>query len=157
MRFEGGRERRGGGRFGERRERSGGYGGGRGGGFGGGGGGGFGGGGGGGGFREAPVHPGEEYDVTITDVAAKGDGIAKIQGFIVFVPGTSSGETCRIRIRDVRSRFATADKVGAAESLQESEVPQERGKEEKPSESETTDEEVVGDEASGEEGGEAGE
>jgi len=149
-RFEGGRERRGGGRFGERHEYGGG--GGRSGGFGGGGGGGFGGGG-GGAFREAPVHPGEEYDVTITDVAAKGDGIAKIQGFIVFVPGTKSGETCRIKIRDVRNRFATADKVGAAESLAESEVPAGRA-EEKPSESEATDEEATGEDEEAEEEGE---
>ncbi|MFH1750102.1 MAG: TRAM domain-containing protein [Candidatus Micrarchaeota archaeon] len=80
-----------------------------------GGGGGFGGGG-GGGFsqREAPVKSGEEYDVEITDIAAKGDGICKIQGFIIFVPGASKGERCRIRINEVRNRFALAQKVGEA-------------------------------------------
>lgn len=53
-------------------------------------------------------------DVTITDIAQKGDGIARVEGFIIFVPGASKGETCRIRIRDVRPRFGIADKVGAA-------------------------------------------
>ena len=101
----------------------GGYGGGGGrdrGGFGGGGRdrGGFGGGGGGGGFaqREAPVKSGEEYDVEITDIAAKGDGICKIQGFIIFVPGASKGEKVRIKINEVRNRFAIAQKTGDAQS-----------------------------------------
>ena len=70
----------------------------------------------GGGFeqREAPVRPGEEYDVQITDVAQKGDGIAKVEGFIIFVAGASKGENCRIRIKDVRRRFAVGEKVGTA-------------------------------------------
>ena len=80
------------------RERHGGSGGGRdggsrGGGFGrGGGGGGFGRGGGGFGrpHREdddkpKPIKVGEEHDVKITDVGAKGDGITKIENFIVFL------------------------------------------------------------------------
>ncbi len=105
----------------------------RGGGFRGGGGGFRGGGGGGGGFsqREAPVKSGEEYDVEITDIAAKGDGICKIQGFIVFVPGASKGEKCRIRISEVRNRFAIAQKAGEAQGdgAGESEVPSEQSEE----------------------------
>ncbi|MFH1443123.1 MAG: TRAM domain-containing protein [Candidatus Micrarchaeota archaeon] len=62
---------------------------------------------------------GEEYDVEITDIAAKGDGICKIQGFIIFVPGTSKGERCRIRINEVRNRFAIAQKSGEAQSAPE--------------------------------------
>ncbi len=101
-----GRERGGGGRgFGERREHGGfrresSYGGGY----------------GGGGFRQAPVKVGEEYDVQITDVAAKGDGIARIEGFIIFVPGTTRGDSCRIRVKEVAKRFAVAEKVGEATS-----------------------------------------
>ena len=55
---------------------------------------------------------GEEYDVQITDVAAKGDGIARIEGFIIFVPGTTRGDSCRIRIKEVARRFAVGEKVG---------------------------------------------
>jgi predicted RNA-binding protein with TRAM domain len=64
--------------------------------------------------REPPVHGGEEYDVEITDVAAKGDGICKIEGFIIFVAGAQKGERCRIKIREVRRRFAIADRAGEA-------------------------------------------
>lgn len=102
-------ERRGG--FGRDRDR---------GGRGGFGGGGFGGGHGGGGFgrsfsdKPKPVKVGEEYDVKITDVGAKGDGITKVENFIVFVPGASKGEECRVRIKEVANKFAIAEKVGGA-------------------------------------------
>ena len=101
--------------YGDRRGGGGhGFGGGR--GFGGGGGRGFGGGG-GGGFqqREKPVKVGEEYDVKITDVGAKGDGITKVNNFIIFVPNTQKNEECKIRIKEVANKFAIAEKVGAGE------------------------------------------
>lgn len=97
------------------------------GGFGGGGrreGGGFGRGGGGfgrGGFdnKPKPVKVGEEYDVEITDVGAKGDGITKVENFIVFVAGAKKGEKCRIRIKEVANKFAIGEKVGAGSGASE--------------------------------------
>ena len=76
--------------------------------------GGYGGGsyGGGGGFREAPVKVGEEYDLEITDVAKKGDGIGKVQGFIVFVAGARKGDKVHVRISQVRNRFAVGERTG---------------------------------------------
>ncbi|PIN78502.1 deoxyribonuclease, partial [Candidatus Woesearchaeota archaeon CG10_big_fil_rev_8_21_14_0_10_34_8] len=35
----------------------------------------------------APVQVGEELDVTIEAVGEKGDGVAKKNGFVLFVPG----------------------------------------------------------------------
>ncbi|MBI5224562.1 TRAM domain-containing protein [Candidatus Micrarchaeota archaeon] len=102
---------------------------------------GFGGGGGGGGFaqREAPVKSGEEYDVEITDIAAKGDGICKIQGFIIFVPGASKGEKVRIKINEVRNRFAIAQKTGDAQSS-DSPAASESSESEESDDSEESDE-----------------
>jgi len=57
---------------------------------------------------------GEEHDVKITDVGAKGDGITKIENFIVFVAGAKKGEECRIRIKEVASRFAIGEKIGSS-------------------------------------------
>ena len=104
----------------------------------GGGSGGFGrGGGGGGGFgrrdsfdKPKPVKLGEEYDVKITDVGAKGDGITKIENFIIFVHGAKKGEECRIRIKEVANKFAIGEKVGSSESKEGSEDSSEE-KEEK--------------------------
>ncbi|VVB73711.1 TRAM domain protein [uncultured archaeon] len=86
--------------------------GGRGGSYGGrGGGGGFGRGGGGGGFMPKPVKEGDEIELTIEAVGAKGDGIGKIEGFVVFVPNCTAGEKIKCRIVQVRGRSAIGEKV----------------------------------------------
>ena len=75
---------------------------------------GFGGGGGGRDFNDkvAPVKVGEEVDVTIEAVGAKGDGIAKKEGFVIFVPNTSTGDNVKIRITKVLSNVAFAEVAG---------------------------------------------
>ncbi|MFH1623413.1 MAG: TRAM domain-containing protein [Candidatus Aenigmatarchaeota archaeon] len=60
-----------------------------------------------------PIKAGDELDVEIEEVGTKGDGIARVKNFVVFVAGAKKGEKIRIRIKDVMSRFATAEKVGA--------------------------------------------
>ncbi len=74
------------------------------------------GGGGGGSFSDkvAPVKAGEEVDVVIEAVGAKGDGIAKKEGFVIFVPSASQGSSVRIRITKVLSNVAFAEVVGPA-------------------------------------------
>ena len=96
----------------DRRGGSGGYGGER--RWGGGGGGGFGGSRGGFGRSDdepKPVKEGEEHDVTIAEMSRKGDGIARIQNFVVFVAGTKAGDKVRIRITEVRGRHAIGEVV----------------------------------------------
>ncbi|HIG97893.1 TPA: TRAM domain-containing protein [Candidatus Woesearchaeota archaeon] len=62
--------------------------------------------------KMAPVKVGEEVDVTIEAVGAKGDGVAKKEGFVIFVPGTSQGENVRIRITKVLANVAFAEVAG---------------------------------------------
>lgn len=62
-----------------------------------------------------PVEEGKEYHVRIESVGSKGDGIAKIEGFIVFVPRTKTGDELTIRIDSIRGRFATATPVSQGE------------------------------------------
>jgi predicted RNA-binding protein with TRAM domain len=62
-----------------------------------------------------PVKVGEEYDVEINEVGSRGDGIARIKNFVVFVSDAKKGEKMRIKITDVRNRFALAKKVEEAE------------------------------------------
>lgn len=52
---------------------------------------------------------GEEYDLEITDVAKKGDGIGKIEGFIIFVAGARKGDKVHVRIAEVKNRFAVGE------------------------------------------------
>ena len=64
----------------------------------------------------APVAEGEEYEVTGEAEGRRGDGIAKIKGFTIFVSGLQIGETAKVRIVSVRPRFAIAVKsVGEGE------------------------------------------
>ena len=68
----------------------------------------------GGGFSSGapkPVKVGDEVDVKIEAVAAKGDGIAKIDGFIIFVKGAKAGDAIKVRITEVRERFAVGEIV----------------------------------------------
>ena len=70
-----------------------------------------------------PIKEGEEYDIEINEVGSKGDGIARIKNFVVFVSGAKQGEKCRVKIKEVRNRFAFGEKVGeGAASEAKSEV-----------------------------------
>ena len=51
---------------------------------------------------------GEEYEVDITQIGYHGDGIARIQGFVIFVKGGHIGEHVKIMITEITSRFAIA-------------------------------------------------
>ncbi|MEA2045874.1 MAG: TRAM domain-containing protein [Euryarchaeota archaeon] len=59
----------------------------------------------------APVEVGKEYDVEIEDIAKEGDGIARIEGFVVFVPDTKVGDQVKINVDKVMRRFAMGHKV----------------------------------------------
>ena len=65
----------------------------------------------GGGDGPQPVEEGKEYDVQVTEVSQKGDGIARVQGFVIFVKGGKTGESAKIRITSVGPRFAIGEKV----------------------------------------------
>jgi predicted RNA-binding protein with TRAM domain len=58
-----------------------------------------------------PVELEKEYDVEITEISKKGDGIARIQGFVIFVRNAKVGERPRIRIVTLGNRFAIGEIV----------------------------------------------
>ena len=60
----------------------------------------------------------------ILELSKKGDGLAKVKGFVVFVKGSKIGDKVRIRIDSLGPRFALASIVGSAESVSKD---QERG------------------------------
>lgn len=78
-----------------------------------------------------PVRVGEEYDVEISEVGSKGDGIARVKNFVVFVNGAKQGEKAHIRITSVSNRFATGEKTSGTGASEESPVEtEEKGAEE---------------------------
>jgi 23S rRNA (uridine2552-2'-O)-methyltransferase len=62
------------------------------------------------GYLTAPVAAGDELVVEISDEGREGDGIARVDGFTVFVPDTTVGEEVEIRIDEVKPRFAFAER-----------------------------------------------
>jgi predicted RNA-binding protein with TRAM domain len=74
-----------------------------------------------------PVESGKEYDVQVTEISRKGDGVARVQGFIIFVKGGRVGQKTKVRITHVGDRFATAETVeGEGQQQQEQEQEQQQ-------------------------------
>ncbi len=62
-------------------------------------------------FAAPPVVEGKVYDVKVEGVGREGDGIARIKGFVIFIPGAKVGDELKIRIKSVKRRVAFAEKV----------------------------------------------
>ncbi len=58
-----------------------------------------------------PVEEGKVYDAKIEDIGREGDGLARIQNFVVFVPGTKVGDEIKVRITKVHRRMAFGEVV----------------------------------------------
>ena len=92
-----------------------------------------------------PVKEGDELDVKIEAVGEKGDGIAKKDGFVLFVPNTKEGDEVKIRVTKVLRRVGFAEAIGSQEpvrsSKEEVKEPSEESKEEVPEDTEDFGEE----------------
>src|SRR4030042_5268440 len=78
----------------------------------------------------APVKVGEELDVKIEGVGEKGDGIARIQGFVLFVPGVKEGDEVRVRVTRVLRKVGFAEVVGEGKPKKEAKPKSEEETEE---------------------------
>ncbi|MBI5047030.1 TRAM domain-containing protein [Candidatus Micrarchaeota archaeon] len=58
-----------------------------------------------------PVAIGETFELDIDGEGGQGDGIARKDGFIIFVKGARKGEKCKIKITEVKRTFATGEKI----------------------------------------------
>ncbi len=59
-------------------------------------------------FGPKPVEEGKSYDVEVKELSRRGEGIARIQGFVIFIAGTNPGDKVKAKITKVGNRFATA-------------------------------------------------
>lgn len=62
----------------------------------------------------APVKVGDIVEVKIEAVGEKGDGIAKIKGFVLFIPNAKKDETLKVKVTRVLRRVGFAEIVGPA-------------------------------------------
>ena len=88
--------------------------------------------------RFAPVKEGDEFEATIEALGEKGDGIARKDGFVVFVPGVAQGDKVRVRVTKVLKKVGFGEVVGQAEGKSEAS----NDGEEAPAEEEPAEEEV---------------
>ena len=58
-----------------------------------------------------PVEVDQEYEAQIEDTSRRGDGIAKIEGFIVFVANAKKGEKVKFKVTRVGHRFAIGELI----------------------------------------------
>jgi predicted RNA-binding protein with TRAM domain len=61
--------------------------------------------------QQKPVETGKEYNIQITETSRKGDGVARVQGFVIFVKNGRTGQDVKAKITSVGERFATAEIV----------------------------------------------
>ena len=85
----------------------------------------------------APINVGDELDVTIEAVGEKGDGLAKVKGFVLFVPGAKQGERVKVKVNKVLKKVGFAEVVGKATT----EATEETSSEESSEASESSEEE----------------
>ncbi|WP_202318485.1 TRAM domain-containing protein [Archaeoglobus neptunius] len=61
--------------------------------------------------RAPPVEVGDIREVRIEAVGSEGDGIAKVDGFVVFVPGVKVDDVVTIRITKVLRKYGFAELI----------------------------------------------
>lgn len=50
-----------------------------------------------------------QYDVDIQEISRRGQGIARIEGFVIFVPDTKPNDRVQVKITRISQRFAEAE------------------------------------------------
>ncbi len=61
--------------------------------------------------RKPPVKVGDVREVRIESIGSGGDGIARIDGYVVFVPGVKVDEIVTVRITKVLRKYGFAEVV----------------------------------------------
>lgn len=65
-------------------------------------------------FGPKPVEVGKEYTVDISETSRRGDGVARIEGFVIFVAGGKAGQKATVKITNVSNRYAQAELVSSS-------------------------------------------
>jgi len=87
-------------------------------------------------FGTKPENEGDVYNIEIEGIGTKGDGIGRVKGFVVIVPGVAKGDKVDVKITAVRGKVAFGEKASGADATNvktaEAEEPSEDATEEKP-------------------------
>lgn len=61
--------------------------------------------------KPIPVKEGDTYDVTIENIGEKGDGIAKVKGYVIIIPNTQKGERVKIKVNAIRGKVSFGEVI----------------------------------------------
>src|SRR2546430_16343966 len=59
-------------------------------------------------FQTATAAVGDKLTLTISDIAFGGEGVARLDDFVIFVPFVAPGEVVEAEVTEVKKRFARA-------------------------------------------------
>jgi tRNA/tmRNA/rRNA uracil-C5-methylase (TrmA/RlmC/RlmD family) len=71
----------------------------------------------------AGIVPGSRHTVTIKDVGFGGEGVARLDDFVIFVPFVMTGEVVEVEITEVKKKFARAKLARVVEASPERAQP----------------------------------
>ncbi|MBI2184916.1 MAG: TRAM domain-containing protein [Thaumarchaeota archaeon] len=60
-------------------------------------------------FKAKPVKIGDELDVTISEISRRGDGLTRVDGYVIFVPNTKQGDSVKVKITQIRPNYAIGE------------------------------------------------
>lgn len=65
-------------------------------------------------FTPKPVKLGDVTSLTVENITEKGDGVAKIDGYVIFIKGANSDDINKVvqfKVLEIHRKFAVAEKV----------------------------------------------
>jgi predicted RNA-binding protein with TRAM domain len=65
-------------------------------------------------FTPKPVRLGDVTSLPIENITEKGDGVAKIDGYVIFIRGVSQedvNKTIQFKVLEIHRKFAVAEKI----------------------------------------------
>lgn len=65
------------------------------------------------------INVGDIIDLKIEAIGSKGDGLAKVNGLVIFVPDTTEGEKVKVKITKRLEKVAFAEKIESSERDEE--------------------------------------
>lgn len=63
------------------------------------------------GFKRCPVEMGKEYEVDVMETSRQGEGMARIQGFVIYIADAKLGDHVKIKITRIGGKNANAEIV----------------------------------------------
>lgn len=61
--------------------------------------------------NKPPINEGEIYTGIVENVGEKGDGVLRVKGFVIFVPGVEKGDYVKIKATKVLAKVAFGELV----------------------------------------------